>query len=59
MVAINEICGLGILETAADCVWVQPLASVIVTVYVPAARFDEMAVELPLLHKYAYGIVPP
>src|SRR5436853_129707 len=38
---------------------VQPLASVTVTLYVPAASEVISCVVAPLLHKYVYGDVPP
>jgi len=38
---------------------VQPLASVIVTVYVPAANPELIAAVPPLLHAYVYAVVPP
>ena len=45
--------------TVTEAVAVHPLASVMVTVYVPAARFPISWMVSPLLHAYVYGAVPP
>lgn len=56
-VAVNAV---GCVTTTL-AVFVQPLASVIVTVYVPAPSPVAMAVvwATPVFHKYVYGAVPP
>lgn len=45
--------------TETVCVLVQPLASVVVQVYVPAVSPVAELVEAPLFHKYVNGAVPP
>jgi hypothetical protein len=45
--------------TVPEAVVVQPLASVMVTLYVPAITFVRSSVVAPLLHRYVYGAVPP
>src|SRR6188474_327265 len=45
--------------TVALAVCVQPLASVMVTLYVPAPRPLMSSVVAPLLHTKVYGAVPP
>ncbi|OQB60899.1 MAG: hypothetical protein BWX96_01951 [Bacteroidetes bacterium ADurb.Bin145] len=46
-------------NTVPDAVVVQRLASVMVTVYTPAATLTRSSVVAPLLHRYVYGAVPP
>ena len=41
-----------------DWLEVQPLLSVIVTEYVPAASPDKSCVTSPVFHRYVYGVVP-
>jgi hypothetical protein len=37
----------------------QPLASVTVTLYVPADKLDKSSLVEPLDHRYVYAVVPP
>ena len=37
----------------------QPLASVTVTQYVPAAKLDKSSLVAPLDQRYVYAVVPP
>ena len=45
--------------TVADAVPVQPFASVMVTVYVPALSMERSSFVEPVVHIYVYGTVPP
>ena len=42
-----------------DVVVEQLLASVTVTLYVPAAKLDKSSLVAPLDHRYVYAVVPP
>jgi hypothetical protein len=56
MLAVSAAAGCVIVTLA---VVVQLLASVMVTLYVPAARFDKSSVVDPFDQLYVYGDVPP
>ena len=60
LVAVNAILQLvEVLDpTLPHAVAVQPLASIMVTQYVPAARLFIEAVVAPVPHTYEYGGVP-
>jgi len=45
--------------TVPVAIVVHRLASVMVTVYTPAATLTRSSVIAPLLHRYVYGAVPP
>lgn len=55
--ADNEIPPVELTVVVADAV--QFAEEVIVTVYVPAARFEIVAVVPPLLHAYVLAVPPP
>ena len=57
LTATDEAANLAVIVALA--VAVHPLASVTVTLYVPAASALRFCVVAPLLHKYVYGAVPP
>ena len=54
----NDIGLLGSVNVI-DIVSVHKLASVTVTLYVPAIRLLISCVVAPVFHKYVYGFVPP
>ena len=51
--------GLAGCVITTEAVVEQPLASVTVTPYVPAARLDKSSLVAPLDHRYVYAVVPP
>ena len=58
-VADSERVGGGASVTVVEIVAVHPLASVTVTLYGPASRFDKSSVVAPLLQLKVNGDVPP